>query len=48
MIILLTIIFLVLFLWTMDKCYNDNLTAFYGIAFWSWINTYFGAELEDY
>ncbi|MBC5746020.1 hypothetical protein FMM74_021340 [Lachnospiraceae bacterium MD308] len=33
MIILLTIIFLFLFLWTMDKCYNDNLTAFYGIAF---------------
>lgn len=33
MIILLTIIFLGLFLWTMDKCYNDNLTAFYGIAF---------------
>lgn len=33
MIILLAIIFLALFFWTMDKCYNDNITGFYGIAF---------------
>lgn len=33
MVILLTIIFLVLFFLTMNKCYNDNLMSFYGIAF---------------